>query len=717
MACDLNILIDSITGDCSNTSSGAFTISVDGEAPGYTLQWVSPFTYTLPLTSSTETFTGLTAGTYTFYVTDSCSPINSKTEPINVNISSGTCVSIFSIENTTCNFPNGTLVATIEKNYGNLSYFLYEQSGSVVQQFTLLDALTKQVTFNTLAPGTYYVIANDGGGCTGKSESCIIKSSTTLNFGLYVQNSSNCGIDTGSLYITGLTGTPPYTYSWSNGGTGSFITGLTQGDYSVTVQDATGCLTNVGTTISNVPQVSVTALFVTPPNCFSNDGQVTAVITGGTAPYYYSGTNGETVITFATSYTFTGLSSGFFGVQVTDAGLCNSSSTTSLFTPNSFSVISVTTNNSICNNSGGSMDIFLVGASGEYTYSLTDSLSATTSVVVPATNYSFSNLSSGTYTLSISNGGGCTFTQNYTINNTILFTLSASTVGTTCDNSDGSVTLSITSGGTPPFFYKINDQSITTSLLTYTFSGLSSGNYTATVTDAFYCEQLINFVVPSSNSTNFNLAGVGTNFGQNNGSVYAFLTSGEPPFTLDWSDNIPSGQTGYTITGLSAGTYSLTITDDNGCVQSRDITLYGYNVVSSYELFNVCSSTLDFTGKLSKRGIKQYLLDGFFELTSGDTGCLLSQTLFELEVGLTGGTNSEVFFTGTTIYEYPTDSQLYEVLERLLLEYDGINNVQIDSVNNSLIIETICNPPIALIDANITVSLKIAYEINCVSCS
>jgi hypothetical protein len=590
-------------------------------------------------------------------------------------------------------------------------------SNGLVQQIISPELSSIQATFNSLAPGTYYVIANDGGGCTGKSESCIIKSSTTLNFGLYVQPSSSCGIDSGSIYITGVTGTPPYIYSWSNGESGSFITGLTQGDYSVTVQDSTGCVTFGAAVVSSVPQVSISTLYVTQPSCFSNDGEVTVVITGGTAPYYYSGTNGETIITFASSYTFTGLSSGFFGVKVTDAGLCNSSSTTSLFTPNSFSVLSVTSTNSICNNSGGSLDIFLVGASGEYTYSLTNSSGNTTSVVVPNTNYSFSNLSSGTYTLLISNGGGCTFTQNYTINNTTLFTLSSSTIGTTCDNSDGSVTLTISSGGTPPFFYKINDQSITTSLLSYTFSGLSSGNYTATVTDFYYCEQLINFVIPSSNSTNFNLAGIGTSFGETNGIVYALVTSGEPPFTLDWSDNAPTGQTGYTITGLSAGTYSLTITDDNGCVQSRDITLYGYSVVSSYELFNVCSSNLDFSGALSKRGIKQYLLDGFFELTSGDTGCLLSQTLFELEVGLTGTTISEVFYTGTTIYDYPTDNEMYDVLENLLLQFDGINNVEVDPLNNTLIIQTVCNPPIGLFDANVTVSLKISYEINCVSCS
>lgn len=717
MACNLDVSVTSITGDCSNTSNGAFIVDVQGDAPGFTFQWVTPYNTTIPFTASTLTFTGLTAGTYTFYVVDSCPITNSNTGPLNVYISSGTCVEIISQQNTTCDIDNGSITALDINNYGILSMALFKVGEGIVQTIETPFNVSSQNTFNFLEPGTYYVISDDGGGCTGKSESCIIKSSTTLDFGFYVQNTTDCGVNTGSIYVTGITGVPPFTYIWTNGSSDSYITGLTEGPYSVTIQDSTGCLTSKGVEITKVPTMTITTLLATPPSCFGNDGEVTAILTGGTAPYYFSGTNGETVITFSTSYTFTGLSSGFFGVKVTDAGLCNNTTSTSLFTPNSFSVLSVSTTNSICNNNGGSIDIFLVGGSGEYTYSLTDSLGNTTNIVIPATNYSFSNLASGVYTLSISNGGSCTFTQNYTINNTVLFTLSASTTGTTCNDTDGVVTLSITSGGTPPFFYQINGNSITTSLLSYTFSGLSSGNYTASVTDAFFCEQTTNFVIPSSNNLNFNFAGVGTNPGETDGIIYTFVTSGEPPFTLNWSNNIPSGQTGYTITGLSAGTYSLTMIDDNGCTQSRDITLFGLNVFQSFELYNVSSTDLQFTNEVAKRGIKQYLWDGFFDLTSGDTGCLLNQTIFEIEATLTGTTISETFYTGSTLFDYPSDNEMYDVVQRVLLEFDGINNVFIHPLDNTIKIETVLNPSIGLFDAPITVSLKINYDINCVSCS
>lgn len=717
MACDLNVSIISITGDCSNTSIGSFSIDVDGTAPGFSLQWLSPYVTTIPLTTNPYTFTGLSAGTYSFYVTDSCVPTNGQTSPINVYISSGTCVEILSKTNTTCNLPNGSITVLNNNYYGNVFYELYETTLGLIQGLDSSLIISSQATFTQLNPGIYYVVSNDGGGCTGKTESCIIKSSTTLNFGLYTIPNAGCGIDSGSIYITGLTGTPPYSYLWSNNETTSYITGLTEGQYSVTVIDNSGCIQVGGVLLEKVAPLGITSITDVSPSCFGSDGEVTTFLTGGTAPYYFSGSNGETSITFANSYTFTGLSSGFFEVKVTDAGLCNSTASTSLFTPNSFSVLSVTTNNSFCNNSGGSIDIFLLGGSGEYTYSLTDSLGDTKSVIIPQTSYSFANLSSDTYTLSISNNGACTYSQNYTINNVNLFNLTTSVVGTTCNNSDGSVTLTISSGGTPPFFYQIDNQSVTTSLLSYTFSGLSSGNYFARVIDANFCEQTDNFLIPISSSVNFNLAGFGTSPGENNGIIYAFITSGEPPFSLNWSNNIPTGQTGYSLSGLSAGTYSLTITDDNGCTQSRDITLYGFRVISSYELFNVSNTNLEFTGELSKRGLQQYLIDGFFDLTSGDTGCLLEEALFEIETTLTGTTKSKIFYTGTTIFEYPSDNEMYDVIRDLVLEFLGINNVVINPLENTIIIESIKNPPIGLFDAQLSISLKINYKINCVTCS
>jgi uncharacterized protein (DUF2141 family) len=714
MSCSLDFNIISVSGDCSNSNLGAFELEIFSTSPGVALQMISPFSATSIIgTATTFTYSGLSAGTYTFYLFDSCP---TQTSPFSVYISSGTCVSILSVQNTTCGFSNGTLTTQLQNIYlSNTSYFtLYEITQGEIFNIANLQQL---VTFTTLSPGTYYVIADDGGGCTGKSESCIIKSSTTLNYGLYTINNSSCNVDTGAIYVTGLTGNPPYTYSWSNGNnTDSFITGLTEGIYSVVVTDNTGCSTVVSTNVELVPLIGITAMLGTPPSCFSGDGEVTVYISGGTAPYYYQGSNGETIITFSQSHTFTGLTSGIFSVEVTDAGLCTTTDSTTIQTPNSFYVVSIDTTNSTCNNNSGSVDIQLGGGSGFYTVSLTDSFGNTQTNSSVGSSTSFTTLASGTYTLQITNGGPCVYTQSITINNTIVYTLSTSTTGTTCNNEDGSVTLTISSGGTPPYLYQIGTQSDTSSSLSYTFYNLAAGNYTATVTDSNFCQQTSQFTITSSNNVNFNLSALSPTVGPT-GQIDTFITSGEPPFSWTWSSNVPSGQTGLTITGLSAGTYVLTVTDDNGCTQTRSLSMFGYNLVSSYEVLNLCQDISAYNGEIGKRGPQQMLVEGFFDLTSGDTGCILNSAIFEVVVSGDSTVKTAIFYTGTSLNDFPTDDEYYDTLSNTLLQFDGIQSVDIDPLNNEIIINTICNPPVNLIDLHLTISLKIYYDISCISCS
>ena len=224
----------------------------------------------------------------------------------------------------------------------------------------LQSAITSTNTFTfplSLSADTYYVIGDDGGGCTGRSESCIIYSSTPLNFGFYVIDNNSCNgvVNNGKIYITGITGTPPYTYLWSNGETTDFITGLTSNAYTVTVTDSNGCTTSLGTTINTIPGVTITSTIPTQPTCFNNDGQVIVNVAGGTGPYFFSGSNGDTVITFTPSYTFTNLGHGSLTVFVQDAGLCSDITSVLLLNPNAFSIASITSTNSTCSNNNGTI--------------------------------------------------------------------------------------------------------------------------------------------------------------------------------------------------------------------------------------------------------------------------------------------------------------------------------------------------------------------------
>jgi hypothetical protein len=714
MACFLNVTVTGITGDCQNTNSGSFGLVIDGSAPDYTVQWINPSFGTIPLGVGVTGYSinSLSAGTYTLNIIDSC-PSGNTYLPLNVYISSGTCTSIESI-NTSCGLNNGSITATTPYLYFTSSYYLYETTSGFISSATTANS---NYVFNSLSPGIYYVVTDDGGGCTGKSESCIIKSSTSLSFGLYQVNNSACAVNLGSLYVTGLTGTPPYTYLWSNGETTQSITGLSDGTYSVTVTDGLGCSTSQGTIIDSVSVLNTITLTDVEPSCYTSDGEVTVYISGGTAPYHIQGSNGEVSITFASSYTFTGLSAGYFFVTVTDAGLCQSSSSTTLLTPNAISIVTVNVTNSTCNNNGGGILVSIFGGTSPYLYTLTDSLSNSTTFIQPVQNggANFLGLSSGTYLLTIDdNLGICPYSQYVTVNNTVLYTLSVSTTGTTCGNDNGSVTLSITTGGTGPYNYQINGQTVISNTLSYTFTNLPSGSYTASVTDINLCQQISPFTINSSQSVNFILNG--TSPVGNNGIIETFITSGEPPFTLNWSPNV-GAQSGLTVTNLSAGTYSLTVVDISGCSQTRSIDLLGYNLYSSYEVYNICSDDLTNSGQIVKKGLKQMLLEGFFDLTSGDTNCILNSSIFEAVVSVDGIVQTEIFYSGTGVNDFPTDSVFFDTVENLLLNYPNIETVIIDPVTGDLKISTLCNPPITIMDATVIIDVKVYYDISCVSCT
>jgi len=91
--------------------------------------------------------------------------------------------------------------------------------------------------------------------------------------------------------------------------------------------------------------------------------------------------------------------------------------------------------------------------------------------------------------------------------------------------------------------------------------------------------------------------------------------------------------------------------------------------------------------------------------------------VFEIVVSGDSIVKTNTFFTGTTLVDFPSDNEYFDALQQTLLQYDGIQNVDVDPLNNQIIINTICNPPLSVIDLEITVSLKIYYDISCISCT
>ncbi len=233
MACISGYQLDTI-GDCLGTSGGSFTVYVSSTSGGgptspidITIKWLSPYNDVIELGVGNKTYTvnHLATGYYSFYLQSTCEPVNDE-ELVTVYISSGNCAEVSSITHTTCGEDNGVFEVTANNIINDSTYSLYDDEGNLVQEVEFSQNLTQE--FYGLSAGTYYATVSDGYGCTAKTQTCVVKSSTTIDFDFYVVNDTGCPIDgMGKIYVTGLTGTPPFTYLWSpNGQTTSYITGL-----------------------------------------------------------------------------------------------------------------------------------------------------------------------------------------------------------------------------------------------------------------------------------------------------------------------------------------------------------------------------------------------------------------------------------------------------------------------------------------------------------
>lgn len=712
MSCNLTYNA-SITGDCANTNSGSFTIDIIGEAPDYTIQWLSPSATTISLGPSATTYnaTSLSAGTYSFNIIDSCAPTNTIL-PVNIIISSGTCVTITSATNTLCGFNNGSLIASTINAYDISTFSLYNNTTGFVSSGA---SYSNTFEFTTIPYGTYYVIADDGGGCTGKSETCIIKNSTTIDYGFYIVNDAGCAVNSGKMFISGLTGNPPYTYLWSDGSVGDSISNLSTGTYSVTVTDNTGCSISKSGFVGKIEPVGFGVAYLTQPTCFSSDGEVSITITGGTPPFYYLGSNGVTNITFDRTVVFSGLGAGGFTIQVTDAGLCTFTATVTLQVPMGISTVSVNTRNSKCNDSSGAIGpIQVFGGVAPYTFTLTDSDGNSDSQTPSDSGtWIFDFLSSGTYSLTVSDSGSalCVFMGTYVINNDVVYDLTVTTTGTTCNGKDGSVKLEITSGGTPPYLYTINGKSISTSFTSYTFTNLFSGNYIANVTDALLCNQSSPFTIDGSNTIDFHL--LSTDSINSNGSLTSYITNGTPPFTL-YFDGDTVGTTVMEITDLPPGDYEVRIVDSSGCSKAKRMGIRGDKVYENQVGYsNVCLGELNKPMKIYS-GPRQYLNEGYAELIIGNENCLLTQTIFSASTVIGDCVNSATFYTGSTLQDYPSDNLWYSTIASLIESCPqiGPGNVDINPLTNEITISTNCEPE-SLHNSNVLIKMRIDYDIEC----
>ena len=701
----------SITGDCSNAGLGEIRILPTGGTEPYTIQWVSPYFPPNVGFIGPVVQPGLYSNVYSIRLNDSTLPINNEFY-VNIPVSSGVCCQILSVEKTTCGLNNGSVTATSTSNYSSTYFYLYTSGNTLITNDV---TNTDNIVFGNLSAGSYYLVAQDIGGCTGKSQSFIIEPSSSFDYGLYIVPNSSCGgSPMGKIYVTGQTGQSPYTYLWSNGATDSVVTGLTSGSYTVTVTDYYGCSLIQEAFVSDIEPVGFGYFSAITPTCLTNNGAIILNITGGTAPYYYSASTGDVTISYSKTYILSGLTSGSYSVQVTDAGLCSFVAGTQLLSPQGITSVQVTGTNSTCSSNDGSILISVQNGTFPYTYTLIYPNGNSDIYSTNATSYLFPNLNEGMYSVFVEDVNGCSYVQVVYIMTSNSFTIDVTSNDTTCGLSNGSVNI-IVSGGTSPYTYYFDNTAyvVSTTQTATTINNISYGTHSVSVVDNSGCSQNKSFFINNSIGVDFSLyttpCGVG-----NEGTITAFISNGEPPFTYYWSNNTPNNPQQIYVSGLTAGTYSLTIIDGNGCTQTKSTEIICGQSYQTYELYLMGGEQFQVTTG-TKLGLLQMLNEGYEDLTSGNTSCNLISAQFKTNINLTplNLNLTDIFYTSYELNDVPQDSLWYESIKSLLLTISGVIDVNINPLTNELIIRTVPGSPCS--NQEISVELILIYDIMCIS--
>jgi hypothetical protein len=397
-------------------------------------------------------------------------------------------------------------------------------------------------TITGLATGTYTVTVTENPSCTFVCNVNIQEQVCNLSAtAIGTDVSCNSGTD-GTATATATGNLVPVTYLWSNGATTASILGLTAGTYTVTVTETPICTAVASYTVTEPTLLDAACNKTDATTIGGNQGTATVNGTGGTAPYTYLWSNDLVIASI------TGLTAGTYSVTVTDLNGCTANCMLTVQEPGCNLSATATGTDVSCN--GGNDGTATATATGNLvpvTYLWSNS----------STTASITGLTAGTYTVTVTEVPTCTAVTSYTVTESSSLTVSAVATDALCNGGNGSILVSA-SGGTSPYSGE------------GTFSEVA-GTYAYTVSDANGCSATASATVAEPtilvvicNHTD------ATSIGGADGTASVYAYDGVSPYTYLWSN----GEITANITGLIAGTYSVTVTDANGCTVNCSTTVF-----------------------------------------------------------------------------------------------------------------------------------------------
>lgn len=437
-----------------------------------TIGGTAPFMYSSDAGANFQTsnqFNGIGSGIYVIHTTDANGCISNMGSPLNISQPTQTVLNFNSVVPVDC--------------YGNTNgQVIVSATGGTVPYSFSIDGnnFIPNGNFTGLAANLYYVSLKDANGCTVIEDTTVTQPATPIAMTIGYTNVACFGQNTGDITVTASGSVGGYQYSINNGTNFTatpLFNGLNSGFYTVVTEDANGCSTSQGITITQpATAVSAAVTDLQDINCFGDaSGSISLLANGGTGNIEFSFDGGSN---YSTNGSANNLTAGNYSVVAKDANGCTATLPITLSQPAAaLTIDSVDATSVTCfGSSTGSMDIMAAGGTAPYSYHVNTAI---------GTNSLFTGLAAGNYTVEVMDSLNCSTSTTVALTSPAQLTLNVdSTMNLSCANmADGYLAVS-GNGGIAPYNYALNGNIAATDSI---FNTMAFGAWQIELTDANGC--------------------------------------------------------------------------------------------------------------------------------------------------------------------------------------------------------------------------------------
>jgi subtilisin-like proprotein convertase family protein len=659
---------------CSN-QNGAIDLSILGGTIPYRYQWSNGDT--------TSSINGLTSGLYTCTVTDSMGCTLISFSSIN-NLGGDLQISTINTLDNHCSKANGSIHTSITGGSEPYSYHwnsnTIEQCGNYTLNMYIPFSMSAQgwrgypiaavrISINNTIYGYYAIPVGVNNNfesasipvCAGDSIQLEYLGDSTRTYAYELLDAQgNMLFQDWPLSGSGLMYSDEVTGIAVGQGT-NYYAGLTGGAYTLTVIDSNGCSIEQTIQINNLSDsLIIQSVTLSNESCGNQDGSIDLNILGVNSPTYLwsNGTNTKNL---------SNLKEGTYSITITDITGCSLTDTYLIDNDaNNVNVATASILSDTCNTGNGNINLTISGGQPPYSFNWNNGFTINNII----------NLSTGYYDVTITDAQSCKIREQYYIpNHSQGISIEDSIIHETCINSMGAISLTVT-GGIPPYLYLWSNGATSSNI-----SGLSTGLYTCSITDATGCMDVWSdtvkqiktpIYVPNAvyrNSTCFDTATIAIIPA---GAIYLNAVGGTPPLSYLWSNST----TNNILENVYSGIYSLTVTDVNGCslVDSFELDLHItenlFSTIDSTIIPEYCNDnqgeiTLTFSPFL---GVKDYIWS-----TGATTANSITSTISNLSAGVYSVTISQFYVSSAVNGTCTTEKTFVVPDDRGTINIDSIN--------------------------------------------